>query len=156
MCSSSCGVMYMLIGSPGQWFVADSMWLSGVFAFALLVILDIVLVVAFKPDDLRIALEREDMRCDAVQEPAIVRDDDRATGERHQRIFEGAQRFDIKVIGGFVEQEDVAAGFQYLCQVHTVAFAARQVADHLLLLHALEIEAADVAAGGGFVIGAPD
>src|SRR5450631_2320316 len=91
--------MYMLIGSPGQWFVADSMRLCGIFAFTLLVILDVFLIVAFEPEDLRVALEGQDVRCDAVQEPAIVRDDDRATRERHQRILERAQRFDVEAIG---------------------------------------------------------
>src|SRR5450631_1268868 len=110
--------MYMLIGSPGQWFVADSMRLCGIFAFTLLVILDVFLIVAFEPEDLRVALEGEDMSCDAVKEPAIVRDDDRATRERDQRIFERAQRFDIEVIGRLVEQQDVAAGLQYLRQMH--------------------------------------
>src|ERR1700722_6911481 len=144
--------MYMLISSPGQWFVADSMGLGGVFAFAFLVILDVFLIVAFEPDDLRVAFESEDMGGDAVQEPAIVRDDDRTTRESHQRVFERAQSFDIEVVGRFIEQQHVAAGLQYFREVHTIAFTARQVADHLLLLHALEIEASDVAARGSLVV----
>src|ERR1700722_3514201 len=102
--------MYKRIGSPGQWFVADLMRLCAIFAFTLLVILDVFLIVAFEPEDLRVALEGQDVRCDAVQEPATVWDDDRATRERHERILERAQRFDIEVIGRFVEQEDVAPG----------------------------------------------
>src|SRR5882762_9304781 len=144
-CSSSCGVMYMVVASSCQGLVAYSMRLSGVLALALLVILNILLIVAFEPDNLGVALEGEDMCCNAIEEPAIVRNDHGAARERHQGVLEGAQRFDVQIVGRFVEQQDVAARLQNLRQVHAIAFAARQVADHLLLLHALEIESADIA-----------
>src|SRR5258708_32634878 len=40
-------------GSPGPWFVANSVRLAGILALALFVILDVFLVVPFEPDDLR-------------------------------------------------------------------------------------------------------
>jgi hypothetical protein len=64
--------MYMLIASPSQRFVSNSVGLGGIFAFAFPVVLNILLIVAFEPDNLRIALKGEDMRCDAVEKPTIV------------------------------------------------------------------------------------
>ena len=69
----------------------------------------VVLVVALEPDHLAVALEREHVRRDAVEEPAIVADDDRAAGEVEQRLFERAQRVDVEVVGRLVEQQQVAA-----------------------------------------------
>src|ERR1700734_2714405 len=116
--------MYMLIGLPCQWLVADSMRLSRILAFAFLMILNILLIVAFEPDNFGVTLKGEDMRRDAIEEPAIVRDDHRAARERHQCILEGAQRFDIEIVGRFVEQQDVVPGLQYLGKVYPVAFTA--------------------------------
>jgi hypothetical protein len=63
-----------------------------------------------------------------------VRDDHGAAGEGQQALFERAQRFDVEVVGRFVEQQHVAALLQQLGQVHAVALAARQHADLLLLV----------------------
>src|SRR5438045_2827171 len=54
-------------------------------------ILDVRLVVALVPHRLAVALEREHVRRDAIQEPAIVRDHDDAAGEVEQRVLERAQ-----------------------------------------------------------------
>src|SRR6185312_13413507 len=137
--------MYM-VASTGEWFVAYSVRLGRILALALLVVLDVFLIVAFEPVDLRVALEGENVRGDTVEKPAIMRDHDRAAREGYQRILEGAQRFDVQIIGGFVEQQHIATRLQHLREMHAIAFAARQIADHLLLLHAFEIEAADIAA----------
>ncbi len=88
---------------------------------------------------------------DAVEEPAIVGDDSDAAGEFEQRIFERAQGFHVEVVGGFVEQQHVAAGDEGLRQVQASAFAAGELADDLALVRALEVEAADVGARRGFV-----
>ena len=101
------------------------MGLRGVVAFAPFVVLDIFLIVALEPRHLRIAFEGEYMRCDAVEKPAVVGNDHRAPGERHQRLFQGPQCFDVEVIGGLVKQQDVAAGLQHLGEVYAIAFAAR-------------------------------
>jgi hypothetical protein len=62
---------------------------------------------------------------DAVEEPAIVADDDDAAGERLQARLERTERVDIEVVGGLVEQQDVAAGLEQLGQMDAVALAAR-------------------------------
>ena len=67
----------------------------------------VVLIVAFVPDDLAVALEGEDVRGDPIQEPPVVADDDGATGKVEQRLFEGTQRVDVEVVGGLVEQQQV-------------------------------------------------
>ena len=67
----------------------------------------VVLVVALEPDDLAVAFERQDVRRDAIEEPAIVADDDGAAGERQQRLLERAQRVDVEVVGRLVEQQQV-------------------------------------------------
>ena len=47
----------------------------------------IIGIVAFKPYHLAVALEAQNMRGHAVQEPTIVRDHHRAAGEIQQRLL---------------------------------------------------------------------
>ena len=108
----------------------------------------VVLVVALEPDHLAVALEGEDVGGDAVEEPAVVADHHRAAGEGQQRLLERAQRVDVEVVGGLVEQQQVAAALEQLGQVDAVALAAREVADLLLLVGALEVERGHVGARG--------
>jgi hypothetical protein len=89
----------------------------------------------------------EDVGGDAVEEPAIVADDDGAAGEGEQRVLEVAQGVDVEVVGRLVEQQQVAALFDQLGEVDAVALAAGQHADLLLLVGAVEVELADVGAG---------
>ena len=106
----------------------------------------ILVMVPFKPHHLAVALEREHVRGDAIEEPAVVADHDGAAGEVEQRLFERAQRVDVEVVGRLVEQQQVAPSLQQLRQVHAVALAARQRADLALLRRALEVEPRDVGA----------
>src|ERR1700734_1484164 len=94
--------------STGEWFVTDPVGLGGVLALAFLVVLDIFLIVPLEPDDLGVALEGENVSRDSIEEPAIVRDDHRAAREGHQCILERAQSLDIQIVGGLIEQQDVA------------------------------------------------
>ena len=110
------------------------MRLGRIFTLAALEVCRVFLVVAFEPDHFRVALEGEDVGGDAVEEPAIVRDHHRAARLGEQGFFQCAQRLDVQVVGGLVEQQHVAAGLQHLGQVNAVAFTARQLADQLLLL----------------------
>ena len=73
-------------------------------------------------------------------------DDHRAAREIVQRRLQRLQRLDVQVVGRFVQQQHVAARFQQLGHVHAVAFAARQGADLLLLVAALEVEGAAIGA----------
>ena len=49
---------------------------------------------------------------DAVQKPAVVADDHRPAGEGQQRVLEGAQRIHVEVIGGLVEEQEVAPALE--------------------------------------------
>ena len=89
---------------------------------------------ALEPRRLAVAFEREDVRRDAVEEPAIVGDHDGAAGEVEQGVLERAQRVDVEVVRRLVEQQHVAAAAQQLREVHAVALAAREVTDALLLV----------------------
>src|SRR5690242_19663014 len=130
----------------GELAVADLAGLGGGGAEAALQVGLVVGVVALEPDDLAVALEGEHVRRDPVEEPAVVADDHGAAGEVEQRLLERAERVDVEVVGGLVEQEDVAAAAEQLGEVEAVALAAGQVADLLLLIAAGEVEARDVRA----------
>ena len=67
-------------------------------------------------------------------------------GKFSSAVLERPQRVDVEVVRRLVEQQHVAAALQQLGQVHPVALAAGQVADALLLVGALEVEAGDVGA----------
>ena len=110
---------------------------------ALLVVL-VLAEVALEPAHLAVVLERQHVGGDAVEEPAVVADHDRAAGERLEPGLERAQRVDVEVVGRLVEQQHVAARLEHLGEVDPIALAARQLADRLLLVGALEVEARDV------------
>jgi len=69
----------------------------------------VVLEVALEPFDVAFVFERQDMRGDAVEEPAVVADDDGAAGKILQRLFQRAQRVDVEIVGRLVEQQQVSA-----------------------------------------------
>src|SRR3546814_4788870 len=70
--------------------------------------------IALEPFDMAVALERQDVRREAIEEEAVVADDHHAAREILKRLFEGGERFGVEVVGRFVEQEDVAALLQHL------------------------------------------
>src|SRR5262245_56398652 len=70
-----------------QRLVFDAVGLVGVGPEAPFAVGLVVLVVALEPHHLAVALEREDVGGDAVEEPAVVADDDHAAGEAQQRLF---------------------------------------------------------------------
>ena len=122
------------------------MRLVGVDAEALAPVGLVVAEVPLPPPHLRVALEGEDVRRDAIEEPAVVADHHRATREREQRVLERPQRVDVEVVRRLVEEQDVAPAAQHPGQQHPVALPARELADLLLLVAALEAEARDVGA----------
>src|SRR5581483_3557573 len=99
---------------------------------------------ALEPRHVRLALECEDVRGDAIEEPAVVRDHDCAPGEIEERVLERAQRVDIEVVRRLVEQEEVAAAAQQLREMDAIALPARELPDRLLLIGAAEVEPARV------------
>src|SRR5580704_8985150 len=102
--------------------------------------------VALEPLDMALALEGEDVGGDAVEEPAIVADEDGTAGEILQRPFERPQRIDVEIVGRLVKQQQVGARFEHLGKMHAVALAAGERADLLLLIGALEIEGGAISA----------
>src|SRR5262245_6022675 len=103
-------------------------------------VLLVILVVALEPFHMALALEGKDVGRDAVKEPAIVADDHGAAGEVLQRLFQRAQRIDVEIVGRLVEQQHIGARLEHLGEMHAVSFAARELADLLLLVGALEVE----------------
>jgi len=104
--------------------------------------------VAREEAHLAVALEGEDVRGDAVQEPAVVADDDDAPGKGLEAGLQRAERVDIEVVGRLVEEQHVAARLEQLGQVDAVPLPSRQRADELLLVRAAEVEARHVRARG--------
>ena len=64
-----------------QGLVPDPVRLIGTVAEAPMAICLVIRIVSLKPRHLAITLEGEDMGGDAIQKPAIVRDDDRTAGK---------------------------------------------------------------------------
>src|ERR1022692_5219790 len=116
--------MNMVISSC-QRLVVEAVRLSSGLGLAPFEVLHVFLIVALEPDYLRVPIERKDVRGDAIEKPAIMRYDNCAAREGDQRFLERAQSLDVQIVRRFVEQQDIAAGFQYLGEVHPIAFAAR-------------------------------
>src|SRR5262249_32595321 len=77
--------------SARQRLVPDAVRLYRFLAFAALEVLDVLLVVALEPHHLRVAFEGANVRGDAIEEPAIVRDHHPAAREGEQRPLRTAQ-----------------------------------------------------------------
>src|SRR3546814_4597043 len=85
-----------------------------------------------------IAFKGEDVGGKTVEEEAVMADDHGAARIVFESVFQGTQRFDVKVIGRLVEQEDIAALLQELRHVNAVALTAGKLADLLLLIRSEE------------------
>src|SRR5690606_17643272 len=73
-------------------------WTGVVVEAALLVFL-VLAVVAREELHVAVALEREDVGRDAVQEPAVMADHEHVAGELQQRVLECTQGLDVEVVG---------------------------------------------------------
>src|SRR5438093_12241082 len=82
------------------------------------------LVVALEPAHATVALEDEQVCRDAVEEPAVVADNDDASREIEQRFFERAQRVDVEIVRRLVEEQHVAARLEQLREMEAIALAA--------------------------------
>src|SRR5580658_5536651 len=121
--------------------VADPVRARGLLAQAQALVGFVLLVVALEEMHSRLAFEGQDVGRDPVEEPAVVADHQHRAGELTQRVLERAQRLDVQVVRGLVEQQHVGAREQRLGQMQPAALAARERADLLLLIAALEVEA---------------
>ena len=64
----------------------------------------VVAEVALEPTHLRVTFERQCVGRYAVQEPAIMADNDCTTGVHFECILERAQGFDVEVVGWFIKK----------------------------------------------------
>src|SRR5208283_5265155 len=78
----------------------------------------ISLIIALKPAHLAFALKSQDMRSDPVKEPAVMADYNRATGKVLDRFFQRAERVHVQIVGRFIQQQNVAAAFKQLGELH--------------------------------------
>src|SRR5690606_7955827 len=128
----------------GELAVGDAVRARGVGAQALHLVLLVGPEVTLEPVPLRgvlvVALVGQDVRGDAVQEPPVVGDDHGTAREVEQRVLEAAEGLDVQVVGGLVEEQQVAALLERERQVEAVALTAREDAGLLLLVRALEAE----------------
>ncbi len=80
----------------------------------------------------------------------------RATGECQQRFFQALQGFNVQIVGGLVQKQQVATLLQSERQVQAIALAAGKHASGLLLVRALEAEVCNVGAAGNFLLAHAD
>src|SRR4030088_2631922 len=125
--------------------IPDAMWLP-VVAVLLAHELLVRVVVAFEPPHAAVAFEDEQVRRDAVEEPAVVTDDDDASGEVEDRLLERAQGIYVEIVRRLGEEQHVRPGLQHLREMDAVALATGEIADALLLIGPAEVEGRDVRA----------
>ena len=88
--------------------VRDPMRSVRVRSLSLFEIFGVIPVRPLEPHRLRIALKRQNVRCDSIEKPAIVRDHDRACREIDQRLLERAQCVNVEIIRRLVEQQQIS------------------------------------------------
>ena len=90
-------------------------------------------VVAAGVGDDRLVVDVGDVRADAVQEVAIVRDDDQRAVVADQELAQPVDRVEVEVVGRLVEQQRLRMAEERLRQQHADLLAALQLR-HLLLV----------------------
>src|SRR5580692_2905548 len=95
--------------AAGELAVRDAVRAGRLGAEALDLVLLVGLEVALEPEPVRAALPGQDVRRDTVEEPAVVARDHGAAGEFEERVLQARQGLDVEVVGGLVEQQEVAA-----------------------------------------------
>ena len=68
-----------------------------------LTILLVSLIVALEPRHPPIAFEGQNVRCDPIEKPTVMADNDGAACEVEQRLFKGTQSIYVEVISWLVE-----------------------------------------------------
>ena len=87
------------------------------------------------------------MRRYTIQEPAVVRNNDRTAGKIFQRFFQRPKRIDIQIVRRFIEQKDVRSLFKDFGKMNAIALAAGEKADRLLLIGAGKVKSPHISAG---------
>src|SRR5690606_14378836 len=125
---------------------AQTVRLGAFLAEAALLVLLVLAIVALEELHVRITLERQNVRGDTVQEPAIVADHQRHDGEPPQRTPERTQRLDLETVGRLRERQRGAPRRQRIRRGQTAAATAGGGGIPLLPARALEADTADVGA----------
>ena len=109
---------------PLEPFVLDAVRFDRLIAEPALLVFLVVGKVAFEPFDVTVALEGQNVRREAVEEEAIMRDDDGAAWKVLECGFKRTERLGIEIIGRLVQQQKVAALLQELRKMYAVPLAA--------------------------------
>src|SRR5690606_29071972 len=128
-----------------QFLIPDSVRL--VIAQAFTFVFFVFAEAALEPGHLRVTFKGKDVRTNAIQKPAVVGNDYRASRKVLQRFFKCAQRVNIKIVCRFVQQQEVTALFQSDGKVNTVTHSSGEFLDLLLLIRSIEVELANVSTG---------
>src|SRR5262249_46550757 len=107
-CFKSHRVSRVALGT-GEFLVFDALRQHGIIAEAPLLVFLVILEIALEPFDVAVALEGKNVGGDAVEEEAVVADDDGAAGEVFERRLERRQSLDVEIVGRLVEQDQVRA-----------------------------------------------
>jgi hypothetical protein len=83
--------------------VFDPVRLIGVYAEPLTAVRFVLGVIAVEENDVTLAFERKYMRGDAVEEPAVVTDDEHTADKIFQSFLKRAHCVDIEIIRGFIK-----------------------------------------------------
>ena len=83
----------------------------------------VLVVVAVKERPLGVTLASQNVRCNPIQEPTVVANHERAARKLQQRIFQRSKGFNIQIVRGFVQQQDVTALSQRLRQMKATTLA---------------------------------
>ena len=62
----------------------------------------VIRIIALEPLGVTLAFEGKYVRGDPIEKPAIVRNDQHASGKLQKCLLKGAKRFDIEIVGWFV------------------------------------------------------
>ena len=125
-----------LISLSGQLAELQAVRLIRVLTEALLAIFLVFRIVPVKEHNRRIAFKRHNVRSDAIEEPAVVADDQYAARDIFQTVFEGTHGVYVNIVRRFVKQDDVGTGFEHPGGVYAVPFAAGQELGTLTLTDA--------------------
>ena len=91
--------------------------------------LEVLVDTAGQHRDLAVAQQRPDGVGDALEEVAVVGDDDEGAGPAVEEVLEHVEGLDVEVVGGLVEQQHVGLGEQQPQQLEPAPLATGQVAE---------------------------
>ena len=80
----------------------------------------------FEVDNFTITLKGKDVGTDTVEEPTVVADDNRTTGQCLKTFLQGTECIHVDIIGRLIEEEDITFLLQCHSQLKTVALTTRE------------------------------